>query len=70
MPSFFNKSQIEKIISWALEAGEIAALAFKDKNFSIEKKSDNSQVTTADIAVSNFLREKLNAEFPEIPVIC
>lgn len=70
MSSFFNKLQIEKIISLALEAGEIAALAFKDKKFSIEKKSDNSQVTTADIAVSNFLRERLNAEFPKIPVIC
>ncbi len=70
MSSLFNKSQIEKIISFALEAGQIAALAFKDKNFSIERKSDNSQVTTADIAVSNFLREKLNEEFTEIPVIC
>jgi 3'(2'), 5'-bisphosphate nucleotidase len=68
--SFFSEAQIEKIVSIALEAGEIAALAFKAKNFSIEKKSDNSQVTSADIAVSKFLHEKLSQEFAQIPIIC
>ncbi|MBP7709783.1 MAG: hypothetical protein KA100_01780 [Rickettsiales bacterium] len=70
MSSFFSKNQIEKIVSIALEAGEIAALAFKEKNFTIKKKSDHSQVTSADIAVSKFLHDKLSQEFSQIPIIC
>ncbi len=70
MSSFFSKSQIEKIVLIALEAGEIAAQAFKAKNFTVEKKSDNSQVTSADIAVSKFLRDSLSQEFSQIPIIC
>ncbi len=68
--SFFNQSQTKKIISFALTAGEIATKFFLEKNFEIKKKSDGSEVTSADIAVSEFLREKLAQEFPQIPVIC
>lgn len=68
--SFFNKSQTKKIISFALEAGEIAVDFFNKKNFETRKKADNSKVTCADIAVSKFLHEKLTKEFPDIPVIC
>lgn len=68
--AFFNQKQTEEIISCALEAGEIAAKFFKEKNFTVEKKSDNSKVTSADIAVSKFLREKFAKAFPQIPVIC
>ncbi|MES2961196.1 MAG: 3'(2'),5'-bisphosphate nucleotidase CysQ [Pseudomonadota bacterium] len=68
--SFFKASEIEKILAFAIEAGEIAAQAFLSKDFFTERKTDNSQVTTADIAVSKFLREKLGAEFPQIPIIC
>lgn len=70
MQSFFSQSQSEKIASLAYEAGEIAAQSFKSKNFTVEKKFDDSQVTSADIAVSKFLREKLTQEFPQIPIIC
>jgi 3'(2'), 5'-bisphosphate nucleotidase len=68
--SFFHQSQTKKIISFALTAGEIATKFFLEKNFEIKKKSDGSQVTSADVAVSEFLREKLAQEFPQIPVIC
>lgn len=68
--SIFNQSQTEKIIAFALEAGEIAVKFFKEKNFAIERKSDNSKVTSADIAVSKFLYESLSKEFPQIPIIC
>jgi 3'(2'), 5'-bisphosphate nucleotidase len=68
--SFFKAWEIERILAFAIEAGEIAAQAFLSKDFLIERKTDNSQVTTADIAVSKFLREKLGAEFPQIPIIC
>lgn len=70
MQPFFNRNQVEKITSFAFEAGEIAAEFFKNKNFTTEKKSDHSKVTSADIAVSEFLAEKLKEEFPQIPVIC
>jgi 3'(2'), 5'-bisphosphate nucleotidase len=70
MPTIFNQNQIKKITEFALEAGEIAAKFFKEKKFTILKKSDNSQVTSADIAVSKFLYEKLAHEFFDIPVIC
>lgn len=70
MTGFFNLEQSNKIVSIALKAGEIAALAFKEKNFTITKKADTSQVTSADIAVSKFLHKELTREFPQIPVIC
>ena len=70
MPSFFTKFQIDKIVNLAIEAGEIAASAFTAKDFLITKKADGSSVTSADIAVSNFLREHLKNEFPAIPIIC
>jgi 3'(2'), 5'-bisphosphate nucleotidase len=68
--SFFNKSQTEKIVSFALKAGEIAVDFFNKKNFETRKKADNSQVTSADVAVSKFLYKKLTKEFPSIPVVC
>jgi 3'(2'), 5'-bisphosphate nucleotidase len=70
MTSFFNKSQCDKIVLLALEAGKIASEAFESKKFTIQTKPDNSQVTSADLEVSNFLRQNLLKEFPEIPVIC
>ncbi len=68
--SFFKAQEIERILAFAIEAGKIATQAFLSKDFFIQRKTDNSQVTTADIAVSKFLREKLGAEFPQIPIIC
>jgi 3'(2'), 5'-bisphosphate nucleotidase len=67
--NFFTKPQIDKIVSLALEAGEIAAKAFKAKDFSVSVKSDNSKVSSADIAVSQFIRENLAKNFPQI-IIC
>jgi 3'(2'), 5'-bisphosphate nucleotidase len=66
----FSESQTKKIISFALEAGEIATKFFRGKNFTVAKKPDGTNVTSADIAVSNFLYENLSREFPEIPIIC
>ncbi len=70
MSNFFTKLQIEKITNLALEAGEIAARSFEAKDFLVTKKADGSGVTSADIAVSKFLREHLQNEFPLIPIIC
>jgi 3'(2'), 5'-bisphosphate nucleotidase len=70
MPSFFSKSQIKKIVLLALEAGAKAKKSFVQKEFTIQEKSDTSKVTSADIAISNFLCEELTKEFPQIPIIC
>ncbi len=70
MSNFFTKLQIEKITNLALEAGKIAARSFEAKDFLVTKKADGSGVTSADIAVSKFLREHLQNEFPLIPIIC
>ena len=70
MQSFFNKNQIDKIVNFAIDAGKIAVDSFEKKDFSVTKKPDGSKVTSADIAVSEFLREELTKEFPKIPIIC
>ncbi|MDX2083046.1 MAG: inositol monophosphatase family protein [Rickettsiales bacterium] len=70
MSDFFNQNQIEKIISCAFAAGEIADKFFRLRNFEVITKSDNTKVTSADIAISKFIDEKLTKEFPQIPIIC
>lgn len=66
---FFSQNEIDKIVAIALEAGEIAAKSFKKKDFTISKKSDNSNVTSADIKVDQFINQKLTYHFPNIPII-
>lgn len=68
--SYLNKLQIEKIVEIAFEAGEIAVTFQKSKNFDVMKKDDGSSVTTADIAVSKFINQKLSEFFPEIEIVC
>lgn len=70
MDNFFDQRQIELIKNLALEAGEIAKNFWLSRNFKITKKPDGSRVTSADIAVSKFIAEKLKLEFPQIPIIC
>jgi 3'(2'), 5'-bisphosphate nucleotidase len=70
MSSFFTQKQIEKIVELAFLAGEIAKDFFNKKNFAINRKADNSPVTSADIEVSQFLFKNLSAEFPQITIIC
>lgn len=68
--SFFTQPQIDKIISFTFEAGEIARNFQKSRDFIITMKPDNTQVTSADIAISKFLNQKLSQEFPQISIIC
>jgi len=67
--NFFTKAEIDKIVSLAFEAGDMAAKAFKAKNFSVSVKKDASKVSSADIAISEFLRENLAKNFSQ-PIIC
>ncbi len=68
--AFFQKYQIDQIISFAFEAGKIAVDFQKSRDFTIHDKPDNSKVTSADIAISQFLNQKLSQEFSQIPIIC
>ncbi|MBM3579244.1 MAG: hypothetical protein FJX34_00540 [Alphaproteobacteria bacterium] len=70
MSDFFTEFQTRLITDLALEAGEIMVRAFRTKDFSLQKKADGSEVTSADIAVSKFLYERLQLHFPEIPIVC
>jgi 3'(2'), 5'-bisphosphate nucleotidase len=65
-----TKSQIETIILIAFDAGNIALKRQKNRDFDVKKKLDNSDVTSVDIEISEFLRQKLTREFPYIPIIC
>ena len=68
--SFFNQNEIKKITSLAFDAGEIASKSFKLRDYKIARKNDNSEVTSTDIKISQFLNKNLSTEFPDIPVIC
>jgi len=68
--SFLTQKQINEIAIIALKAGKIAKDFFVKKNFTIEKKLDQSDVTSADIAVSDFICESLTEVAPNIPIIC
>ncbi len=50
---------IQEIIKIAIEAGNIA-MQFYDKEYTIEQKQNKTPVTEADIAVNNFLMDKLS----------
>lgn len=70
MTAFFSQTEIKKIVSLAKKAGEIAISDFVKKDFVIERKIDGSRVTSTDIKISEFLRQNLTKDFPQIPVIC
>ncbi len=58
-----DKTTLETLIR---QAGEIAISYFNDlKNINVDKKSPRDFVTAADIAVENFLKEKLGELYPE-----
>lgn len=61
--AFIEKTILETLIR---QAGEIALSYFNDlKNINVDKKSPRDFVTAADIAVENFLKEKLGELYPE-----
>lgn len=70
MEFMLNTQQIDAIVSIALEAGEIAVKYKQNRDFEINFKDDGSEVTTADLKVSEFLHYNLTAILPDIPIIC
>lgn len=58
----------QSVLAVAQEAGEHLK-QFYQKSVTIEKKSDDTPVTEADLFVSHFLTEKLTALTPDLPVL-
>ena len=55
---------LDDIIAAVREAGELVIKGAAAKD--VQKKGDSDYVTDSDLAVQNFLREKLTAAYPEI----
>ncbi len=70
MKELLRIDQVEEVINIVLEAGKIAANFWQSRDFEISRKPDNSRVTSADIAVSKFIRHGLSKITPDISVIC
>ena len=70
MINFLNNQQIKNIFDIAISAGDQVIDAFYANNYSINIKDDNSQVTSIDLQISEFIKKNLQKIFPRIPVIC
>lgn len=64
-----SKEHIEIIKEIIIESGKIA-LKYAASTLNVEYKSDQSPVTDADLAVSEYITSRLKFIFPNIPVIC
>lgn len=62
---------IENIISISIEAGEAIMQVYADESkfAQVDFKADDSPLTAADTLANRIIVEKLNALYPEIPVI-
>lgn len=59
---------IDAILGIAHQAGQ-AILAIYDQPFEVEKKSDSSPLTAADLAANQIIVDQLKALYPKIPII-
>ncbi len=60
--------QLDFAIATAREAGA-AILKIYERDFKIETKADSSPLTEADLAAHEIIVERLESEYPEIPVL-
>ena len=60
---------IEILKEIAEEAGKLILEVYNSNDFDVEIKSDNSPLTIADKNSHDFILDKLNKNFPEVPVI-
>lgn len=66
----FSEERVRYIVGVAREAGDMALRYFRDGNFTVSRKIDDSEVTCADVALSKFIARQLSEYFPDIAVIC
>ncbi|MFL2504800.1 MAG: 3'(2'),5'-bisphosphate nucleotidase CysQ [Candidatus Azotimanducaceae bacterium] len=60
---------LDSMILAATAAGEAVLKIYQDDNFEIEIKSDNSPLTIADKEAHRIICEKLNTDFPGLPIL-
>lgn len=68
MSNAVNDISISDIIDLAIKAGQ-RILEIYDTDFDVEKKSDNTPLTAADMAAHNFIVDGLSKLTPEIPIL-
>jgi len=64
-----KQEKIDRLLEITRKAGEACLEIYKQDDFGIQIKSDNSPVTKADLKVNQILTEGLNQLFPDIPVV-
>ena len=66
-PPIADRLELARAI--AREAGRLTLDFFRTDDLAIEHKSDDSPVTAADLAAERFLRERIEAKFPEDAIL-
>jgi histidinol phosphatase-like enzyme (inositol monophosphatase family) len=62
-------SLLETAVDLVREAGELTLTWFRSASLEIERKHDGTPVTQADKAAERFLRERIQAQFPDDAII-
>jgi histidinol-phosphatase len=60
---------MNRAVSWAREAGELTLGWFNHPELGVDRKHDGSPVTQADRAAERFLREQIEATYPEDAIL-
>ena len=60
---------MNRAVSWTREAGELTLGWFNHPELGIDRKDDGSPVTQADRAAERFLREQIQATYPDDAII-
>ena len=60
---------MDHAVAWTREAGELTLGWFNHPELGVEHKGDGSPVTSADRAAERFLRERIEAEFPDDAIL-
>ena len=60
---------LDSMILAATAAGEAVLKIYQDDSFEVEIKSDNSPLTIADKEAHRIICEKLNTDFPSLPIL-
>lgn len=64
-----ERSLLDEVVSLVRDAGELTLRWFRAQTLEIERKHDGTPVTAADKAAERFLREQINARWPEDTVV-
>src|SRR4051794_36864039 len=68
-PAATDPALLDAAVALLREAGELTLTWFRDVALAIERKGDGTPVTAADKAAERFLREQINARYPDDAII-